>query len=237
MRQHALHVKAWSLMVAVAIVAVCCAAAVHVEMAPRYAIAMVMSSAAFLSRRRYSEALALRRASGLTTSWRQKLPLIVASTTIAVLVIGLSDMAFLSAYYGFLKLANELILCSHWSPYDDPIYMGTGVIIGLSLALGVATSLRRTIWPHERASPGLTRGWQKLWPVFVAALVALALGLEEVRERWSFCTMMAEYHGGPRAREDGPSKTAVHAWLKRWYDEAALRPWRAIHPDKVPSEL
>jgi hypothetical protein len=73
--------------------------------------------------------------------------------------------------------------------------------------------------------------------VFVAALVALALGLEEMRERWSFCTMMAEYHGGPRAREDGPSKAAVHAWLKRWYDEAALRPWRPIHPDKVPSEL
>jgi hypothetical protein len=237
MRQFALRLKAWSLMVGVAIVAVCCAAKVHVESAPGYAIALIASSTAFLAHNTYADALGQRRARGLATSRPQNAALLLASSMIALLVIGLSDMAFIAGYYGFLKVVSEVVVESHWTSYYDPVYMVTGVVIGVILALGVASSLRRTIWPFERVVQTRPHWWLALWPVVVAALVALALGLEELRERWEFCTMMAHYHTGPLARADGPEKAAFHAWLKRWYEEAALRPWRPIHPDQLPPGL
>lgn len=49
--------------------------------------------------------------------------------------------------------------------------------------------------------------------------------------------MMADYHAGPQALADGPEKAALHAWLKGWYERAAVRPWLPTHPVRVPSGL
>jgi hypothetical protein len=83
-----------------------------------------------------------------------------------------SDVAFLSGYYGFLKLANELILCTHWTPDDDPIYMGTGVIIGLSLALCLAAGAVRL----NKAAAGAVRG--VLWGVAATVMMGLVSSCE-----------------------------------------------------------
>lgn len=58
-----------------------------------------------------------------------------------------------------------------------------------------------------------------------------------MRERYTFCRMMADYHAGPEARADGPKKAALHGWLRRWYKQAAIRPWLPIHPDRLPRNL
>jgi hypothetical protein len=44
----------------------------------------------------------------------------------AMAIIVVSDLAFLAGYYGFLGLAYETVVMSHWTPYDDPGYMATG---------------------------------------------------------------------------------------------------------------
>lgn len=85
---------------------------------------------------------------------------VLASTTLAAAVIGLSDLAFLAGYYGYLRLAYQTVLMSHWTPYVDPCYQATGVVIGVSLALSVASALRHTVCPPDASKT--PRRWQKL---------------------------------------------------------------------------
>jgi hypothetical protein len=228
-----LQLKAWSIMVAVAVVAVICAAA-RIDSAPRAAVAIVGSCFVVLASKHYSETVALRRASGLTTNRPKKAGLLLVSASIAAAIVGLSDVAFLAGYYGYLKIASEAVVRSHWTPYKDSGHMATGGIIGLILALRVASSLRQTIWLQERDATRSPRRFLKLWPVVVAVLIILALGVEKMYQRWRFCTMMAEYHASPEAHRDVPNKAALHAWLKLWYEKAALRPWLPIDPDIPP---
>jgi hypothetical protein len=157
-------------MVAVAIVAVTLAAA-RAESAPSAAIAIVGACISYLAYKRYAEAVSLRRASSLTTSASQKVRMLFVSATIAAVVIGLSDIAFLTGYYGYLKIAYEIVVTDHWTPYDDPGYMATGGIIGVILALCVASSLRRTVCSPQRTEPEQPRRWLKLWPVGLVLLI------------------------------------------------------------------
>jgi hypothetical protein len=145
-----------------------------------------------------------------------------------------SDFAFLIGYYGYLRFAYYTDVRSHWTPYRDPGYMATGVFIGVALALCVASSLRRTFGGVESRS---LRRWLNLWPVGLVILIGAAWGAMEIRERYSFCQQMAVYHAGPDARAEGVKKAALHAWLARWYERAAIRPWLPVHPDRVPPGL
>lgn len=236
MRPSGAGIKAWTLMVAVAIVAVSLAAA-RAESAPSAAIAIVGGCISYLAYKRYTEAVSLRRASGLTTSPSRKMGMFLASVTVAAVVIGLSDIGFLTGYYGFMKIAYNIVVMSHWTPYDDAGFMATGGMIGVVLALCVASSLRRTVCSHQRTEPGQPRRWLKLWPVGLVMLIGASLVAEEMRERYAFCRMMAEYHAGPEAKADGLKKAALHAWLKRWYERAAIRPWLPVHPRHLPPGL
>ena len=236
MRRLGVRFKAWTLLVAVAIVAVLLAAA-RGESGPGTMIAIIGACICYLAYERYAEVVSLRRARGLTTSRSQKAFLILASAIIAVSVIGLSDIAFLAGYCGFLKVAYETVVVSHWTPYNDSGYMGIGVVIGVVFALAVASCLRRNVWTEDRTVSRFPGRWLKLWPAILAVLITLALGLEEMRQRWRFCTMMADYHASAEWRAANPKKAALHALLKRWYQKVALRPWLPIHPDQIRPEL
>ena len=54
-----------------------------------------------------------------------------------------------------------------------------------------------------------------------------------MRERSSFCRMVAAYHADPRAWPASRQKAAVHAWLRPWNERVAVRPWLPIHPDRL----
>ena len=76
---------------------------------------------------------------------------------IAVLIMGLSDAAFMSGYYGFLKVGSRVFVGAGRSPHDDPVCIIMGGGVGAILALGVASWLRSTVWPLEGASRGCSR--------------------------------------------------------------------------------
>ncbi len=108
MRQSGVRFKAWMLMVTVATVAVSLAV-VRVDGAPGATVAIIGSCIFCLAHKRYSEAVALRRAKDLTMSRSQKAVQVLTAVTIAAAVIGVSDIAFLVGYYGYLKIASETI--------------------------------------------------------------------------------------------------------------------------------
>ncbi len=228
--------RTWCLMAVVAVVAVC-AAATRPKSARSAAVAIVGTCVLVLAHKGYTEAVARRLADGAAISRSQRASLALASATLAAAVLGLADLAFLAGYFGFLRLAYQTVVMSHWTPYDDPGYQVTGVVIGVGLALSVASSLRHTVWPFGASKMPRRWRWRWLWPVALAALVAGALAADEMRERYTFCRMMAEYHAGTEARADGPKKAAVHDWLRRWYERAAIRPWLPIHPNRLPPGL
>ncbi|MHC5539025.1 hypothetical protein ACYOEI_12475 [Singulisphaera rosea] len=229
-------VKAWSLMAAVAIVAVVLAAA-RPDSAPGAAVAIVGACIAYLAFKTYAERISLRQAQGLSTSRWLKICLGFSSSATAILILGLSDLAFLIGYFGFLKIASEVVVSSHWTPYADAGYMLTGGLFGMIFALVVASTLRRRTRSQPDPDSSRPRRWAGLWPIGLVLLLGAALVAEELRQRYSFCRMMAEYHAGPEAKADGLANAATHAWLKQWYERAAIRPWLPIHPSQVPTGM
>ncbi len=226
--------RTWSLMAAVAVVGVCLAAA-HPQSAPSAAIAIVGGCVTALACRRYDQAVNLREARGSMPGRWHRVALALASAGLAVLIIGSSDLAFLAGYFGFMRLAYHTVVMSHWSPYDDPGFMGLATVIGLFLTLPVASSLRAALWPP--GGPSVTGRRLTRWPFALAACVGCLLIADEMRERCSFCRFMAAYHAGPMARADGPKKAALHEWLRDWYERALIRPWLPLHPDRLPPGL
>jgi len=225
MRWPGAGVNVGGIMVVVAIVSITLAAS-NAESAPGAAIATVIACISYLGYKRYSAAVIRRQAHDLTIGPRQKAFLLLTSAIFSASVVGLSDIALLIGYFGSLKIADGLVVMSHWTPYGDPGFMAAGGGIGGVLALSVASSLRRTI---DRANLSHSRRWLSLWPVGLVIFLGTVLGAAEMRERYSFCQMMAAYHAGPEARAEGPKTAKKHAWLKRWYERASIRPWLPIH--------
>jgi|GEM_PF-3232584 len=237
MRKSGAGFNLWTLMAAVAIAAVTLAAA-RTENAPSAGIAIVLACISSLAYKKYSEAISLRQASGLTTSPLQKSGTLLTSGIVAAVVIGLSDIAFLTGYYGYLRGADKIIVASHMTPSVTPRFMVIGSIIGITLALCVASTLRRAVYMNDRPKSRHPRQWLKLWwPVGLTIVIGVLSFADYMWERYSFCRMMAEYHGGPKAKAVGLGNPALHAWLKQWYERAAIRPWLPVHPDRVPPGL
>lgn len=132
MRHPGPALRTWYLMAVVAAVAVC-AAATRPESAPSAAVAIVGACVLVLAHKGYSEAVARRLADGVAISRSLRASLALASATLAAAVLGLADLAFLAGYFGFLRLAYQTVVMSHWTPYDDPGYQAAGAVIGVSL--------------------------------------------------------------------------------------------------------
>ncbi|MHB1560357.1 MAG: hypothetical protein ACYC61_23140 [Isosphaeraceae bacterium] len=196
------------------------------------AIALITASVYGLARKRYAEVSTARILGSPATGAASRARPVVASALMAAAVIGLSDLALLIGYYGWLWWGELSPRSSHWSPHDDPVYRWTGFVIGVALALWVASSLRRGIW----TTPGQPRQWRSLRPLIVVGLIGLACVWSQWHERWSICTMLAESHATDAARAKTPSRAAEHRRLQGWYARAAVRPWLPIHPDEGGSE-
>jgi hypothetical protein len=235
MRRSGLEIKVGSLLAAVAIIAVDLATpaeSAHVAM-----IGTITTCIAYLAFNRYSEAVSLRQTSGLRTGPAQKAGVLLSSVTLALVVVGLSDLAFLIGYYGFLYAAYGIVVMSHWSPYGDPDYIATGGVIGSALALWVALCLRRTVYAHNRHELWRTGRWLKpLWPVLLVIVLGALFAGHHVWKRYCFCMYVAGCHD-TWPMSEGPKGAALHAWLKQWYKRAAIRPWLPVHPEQVPPEL
>src|SRR3954468_21518681 len=51
----------------------------------------------------------------------------MSSVAIAAAVIGLSDLAFLAGYFGNMEIADIRSMSAHWTSYEEPDYVATGV--------------------------------------------------------------------------------------------------------------
>jgi hypothetical protein len=163
MRRSGLEIKVGSLKAAVAIAAVDLATpfeSAHVAM-----IGTITACIAYLAYNRYSEAVSPRQTSGLRTAPARKAGILLSSAAVALVVVGLSDLAFLIGYYVFLKAADGIVRTSHWSAFMDPDYIAMGVVIGSALALWVALCLRRAVYAHDRPASWRTWRWLKLRPL------------------------------------------------------------------------
>jgi len=115
------------------------------ESSPGSTVVIVGTCVAYLAYKRYSDALLLRRVSGLTTGRPERARLLLVSAIFAAALIGLSDAAFLIVY-AMCTTANL-----HSSSDGDT---AAGVIIGMVMALCVALCLSRAF---ELKGPERTR--------------------------------------------------------------------------------
>ena len=109
-----------------------------------------------------------------------------------------------------------------------------GAIFGLLLALCVASSLRRTSWPHERPSLRYRDLALALCPVIATALIASSLSIEAMQSRREFCTMMIAYHEAAEKAALDAKSAAESAYLKEGFRYTMWRPWLPIHPAWPP---
>ncbi len=229
-----LRITIRTLMVTVAIVAVTLATT-HVENDRIIGTLIVVASVGYLAHIRYCESISLRQRSGVTSNSSQKFGVLVASIILATVVIGLSDLAWLTGYFGYLRVADALFETCHGAPSTSPVGMIQGWIIGGFLAVGVASCLRRTVWIHDRPESWHARRRLKLWwPVGLSIMIGVFLIGDHAWNHCPFCTMMAHYHARPEALAVGSRKATLHAWLKRWHKHAAFRPWLPDYPRRLP---
>jgi hypothetical protein len=138
--------KIWWLMAAVAVAAVACAAGrEHGGLAAGAVV--VFACVIALASRRYADLMGLRKAQGLATHRALKARIALNAMVVAVLVIGLSDLAFLAGYFGYMRLFPPI--SSHWTQYDDPRWMAMSAAAGTALAVRVAVGLRRRLSPLQ----------------------------------------------------------------------------------------
>lgn len=117
--------------------------------APRIGIFPVITACiCLLAWRRTSDGIVR----GLATSTWQKATLFLTSTTVAAVIIGLSDLAFLVGYE-VCTASDVPWLISRWSPTSGFDWVVMPSLAGLIPSLCVATLLRKTIWPIKRAVP------------------------------------------------------------------------------------
>jgi len=176
------------------------------------------------------EAASRGRSGGGETGLFRTAGIVLGSLAAAAALVGASDLGFVAAYFGYLKIAESIWLQSHDSPYQDPFQMGVGTSLGLALALASARAIVRTFGLRGEREAGPARPWPGLWPILATALIGLGLASEAMWERWRHGAVMAEYHAERERESHDPSLAARHRLLKEGDAAALWRPWRPLDP-------
>lgn len=126
----------------------------RVDAAPAVSLCVFAGCTWYLARRRYVEALARRAAEGVETRHHGDVRLAVRCTVVAALTIGLPDLAFLGAYYGYMAAVRNAFAGTPMAyPELAPGQILMGALIGISAALYVAAIMRRGLRPAARKTP------------------------------------------------------------------------------------
>ncbi len=130
----------------------------RVDAAPGVSLCVFAGCTWYLARRRYVEALARRAAEGDETGHHGDVRLAVRCTLLAALAIGLPDLAFLGAYYGYMTAMRTALIMSNqgWAnskPEFAPGQILMGALVGFAAALYVAAIMRRGVRPSARKKP------------------------------------------------------------------------------------
>jgi len=187
----------------------------------------------YLACARYSRVMSMRQEQGLSTSRLRKAGLFVHSIGTATVMIGISDLAYLTGYHAFLRVLDILFETGHYLPSMQPRGMILGAVSGAVVALWVASGFSKAASSCSGSEPLLRRRWTKLWwPVGLTLCIGAMLLAEHEWDKYAFCSMMAEYHAKAEQKADRPEEASLHVKLKLWYRYSAIRPWLPVHPDE-----
>jgi hypothetical protein len=139
------------MMAAIGVAALCCAA-VRVESGPAISTCIVAACVWYLTYRRFAQAMAHREAEGLTTSRSQKARILARCAIFALVVIGLSDAAFLAGYFGYMIYIDNTVRMTDIVefPHEELEHIAKGTVCGIILALCAAGFLKWILWPLIR---------------------------------------------------------------------------------------
>lgn len=126
----------------------------RVDAAPAVSLCVFAGCTWYLARRRYVEALARRAAEGIEANPRVNARLAVRCALAAALAIGLPDLAFLGAYYGYIAAARIAFRAARMpNPEVELGHILIGALDGIGAALYVAAIMRRGLRPAVRKEP------------------------------------------------------------------------------------
>jgi hypothetical protein len=215
-------------MVAVAVAALVCVV-IRGDASPGLGIALIATSLILLTWAHHAKVVALRRSRGLETSRLRKAALLPGSLAMASVFVGLSDLAFLIGYLFYRDFLAYKETDWRWDLSPDCTTKST--VFGAVAAVGVASVLRTAIWPCEpvaSARPSWNlRSKARVVAVLLASAILL-IGTFGVIQWRRYCMEMAEQCAQYKARASHPSLAAAYDRSKRWYQQAASRPWMVI---------
>jgi hypothetical protein len=117
------------------------------DVAPSVAVVLIVGSTSVLTYKVYSDLLTQAAREVQVITLLNKIALSLTAATVAVTFIGLSDVAFLAGYYGFVEMFTPF-----WTRYETDRQLGLedhllGACCGFISAMAAAYALKRTIWP------------------------------------------------------------------------------------------
>lgn len=97
-------------------------------------------------------------AKGVATGFRQKASLLLTSTVVAAVIVGLSDATFFLCYNAYMLTQLFLHGVNHFKPYLDSEHICAGTVVAVAPSLCVTALLRKAIWPVKRSMSRLVTG-------------------------------------------------------------------------------
>jgi hypothetical protein len=190
---------------------------------------------------RTAESSSQRRADGEPVTFRRLSTTILKSCVVAILIVGLADLAFLLTY-GLLAGGPRFFLFSA----DARVcrFIPEGCMAGTVAAVAVGYLTRRGFW-RSTPIPG-----RFLYRLASLEIVVLLLGANVMWERTWYRLEQADQHdiwvgihGGASKIPPAPpalgfrrraEMAAYHARMRRKWEHAAARPWLSVDPDPPP---
>ena len=229
----------------VAFVAVVCVFFVALEREhgnPNVGLLLVVASVAGVALLRANEVITECRIAERCAGKRWPLArFLFTSLGVAMLIVGLADAAFISAY-GLLAGGPKFFLIS--AGVSKTNICIPGLVAGCAAALVVCYLSRWAFWHPSRLGHQLLRGSASV------SLVLLLCGSNGLCERISYRRHKAEHHNFLAARcgADGSfpgilsdedlaayrALAAYHFRMRQKWDYAAARPWLPVEPDPPP---
>jgi hypothetical protein len=199
------------------------------QTSPWFGLVLVVACVGVMALARVAEEIRRDRSLGSQRSPARMAALILGSIALAATIVLAADLSFLVVH----QFARELR--PRYGHYPAPVINDEGFVAGIVMAVLTASCLRKTFClTAGEANSDRRRRWVRLWPIGVVAILAAAMGVDLMRDRFAEGRRMAHYHAAREAEAIDRESSALHGWLRREYERRMWRPWLPLHPESSP---